>query len=204
MGLIICLEGMIGSGKTTQAELLHAAISHSYLLPELNQHSPLKETIQSWKKRRPTFTYTKEDILELADAYAQTQKKLLLLVPPNAMIITDRNVYTPIVYQADAMPMDEIAQIHKKAGVLFPEFGMVLDCAPATALARVDERRKQAGVYATRSWQENLMEFERRKARYVTLVNATPSLKVICSESCKENVFEKVKNTLRRQYHDIF
>jgi len=40
---IICLEGIVGAGKTTQIELLYKELSpNCYLIPELNEISPMR------------------------------------------------------------------------------------------------------------------------------------------------------------------
>ena len=57
---MICLESIIGTGKTTQIVRLYNFLSpDAALIPELNQFSPLKDVIQDWK----TKTYSADRIL---------------------------------------------------------------------------------------------------------------------------------------------
>lgn len=195
---IICLEGIIGAGKTTQIERLHKKLQPlTNLVPELNQFSPLKEVIAKWKRRAvesAKVEFTKGEIEELALARAQTQGTILSSLPESPYLLTERSVYTAAVYETDGLEQEEILNINKRAGVIFPDWGFILDCEPNEALRRVEERRKERGLYTKPSIHENLHEMTKRRELYLNLIKISRELILIDANQSEEEVFERISS----------
>jgi len=75
---VICLEGIVGAGKTTQMELLYDKLSpNCYLIPELNEMSPMKEVREDLKKTGRISNMTNQDVLKLIRARGKIHQRLL-------------------------------------------------------------------------------------------------------------------------------
>ena len=75
---VICLEGIFGAGKTTQMELLYDKLSpNCYLIPELNEMSPMKEVREDLKKTGRISNMTNQDVLKLIRARGKIHQRLL-------------------------------------------------------------------------------------------------------------------------------
>jgi dTMP kinase len=200
---MVCLEGIIGSGKTTQISLLFSHLSpDAVLIPELNKFSPLKETIQKWKSRvlstNGKVAFCKSDIIDLARARSAVQKKLIDSLPPKAYILADRSVYTSLVYESGELGCDEIAEINRGEGMLFPDFGFVLDCEPEEALRRADIRRNAEGIYLSRSIHETVEEMQKRRQLYLELLEKHPELCYINANRPVDEVFEELFSHVKK------
>lgn len=193
---IICLEGIIGAGKTTQIERLHKKLQPlTNLVPELNQFSPLKEVIAKWKRRTiesAKVEFTRGEIEELALARAQTQKTILSSLPESPYLLTERSIYTAAVYETGGLEQEEILDINKRAGVISPDWGFILDCEPNEALRRVEKRRKEEGLYLSPSIHENLHEMTKRRQLYLNLTKINQELILIDANQSKEEVFKRI------------
>ncbi|PIN93134.1 hypothetical protein COU54_04175, partial [Candidatus Pacearchaeota archaeon CG10_big_fil_rev_8_21_14_0_10_31_24] len=73
---VICLEGIVGAGKTTQIEFLYNEFSPDcYLMPELNEISPMKEVREDLKKTGRISNMTNQDVLRLIRARGEIHQK---------------------------------------------------------------------------------------------------------------------------------
>ncbi|MBS3125158.1 dTMP kinase [Candidatus Woesearchaeota archaeon] len=200
MAKLICLEGVIGSGKTTQLQLLYAHLHpDAHFVPELNQFSPLKDAIAEWKKKLTdnTVKFSKEDITNLAHARAVTQQNILSQISPVRYVLFDRSVYTSIVYDAGEVEPEEIEEINRNAGVIFPDKGIILNCPTDEALRRVDKRRREEGNYATRSIHETPEEIDKRRQFYLQIHQQHPELALVDATRTIESVFADVLKVIQ-------
>lgn len=189
---MICIEGIIGSGKTTQVELLHRFLSPRVaMIPELNHLSPLKEAIARWKVRIKDgrILFKKEDILGLARARSITQRAVLESLPKSEYLLSDRGAYTSLVYEWGELNFYDIEKINRAEGVVFPDEGFILDCEPKIALLRTDERRGREGRYQNRSIHETVEELTKRQKLYMMLQQLHPELRLVNANGTIDEVF---------------
>lgn len=184
--MIICLEGIVGAGKTTQIEKLHQYFApESYLIPELNELSPMKEVREKLRRMRKISNLSKKEVVELAKARGQIHKRLLNETN-RPLILMDRGIYTAMVFESGNLSMWETEEISKDAGVIVPDICFVLHCSAQKSLERVDERRRKVGKYAHRAFHENEDFINKTKERYFEIARYRPIILVETSGTVNE------------------
>jgi dTMP kinase len=142
-GIFIVIEGLDGSGKTTQAILLAKKLSQSYnvmLTAEPSQGKIgtfIRESCLYEDKRLPTEA---EALLFAADRIDHIEKEIKPAVEEGKLVICDRYVYSSIAYQGSAgLSLDWIKTINARA--LQPDFSVFIDVTPEHVLERLQRKK---------------------------------------------------------------
>lgn len=142
-GLFLVIEGLDGSGKTTQATLLAKKLSQSY-----NVHltaEPSKGKIGAFirdcclyeKTRLPTEA---EALLFAADRIEHMQIELKPALGEGKLVICDRYVYSSLAYQGSAgLSLDWIKTINARA--LQPDICIFIDVPPEKVIGRLQRKK---------------------------------------------------------------
>lgn len=150
-GRLIVIEGMDGSGKTTQVKLLVSALREGYPAREvLPLRAPggteLGEHVRSLVKNPDAVMNKEARFLLFMAAQAQlTQEVMIPALNRGAIVIMDRFLPSAYAYQhaADGIPLKHLRPITEFAtmGVL-PNMTLLLEVSVATAKKRI---QKEAG-----------------------------------------------------------
>jgi dTMP kinase len=142
-GIFIVIEGLDGSGKTTQATLLAKKLSQSYkviLTAEPSQckiGTFIREGCLYEDKRLPIEA---EALLFAADRFEHMQKEIKPALDEGKLVICDRYVYSSLAYQGSAgLSLDWIKTINARA--LQPDFSVFIDVAPERVLERLQRKK---------------------------------------------------------------
>ena len=194
---VICLEGIVGAGKTTQIEFLYSKLSQNcYLISELNEISPMKEIREELKETGRISKMTEKDVIKIIEARGQIHQRLLNGTN-NHLVLMDRGIYTGLVFESDPLSMWDVEEISKKSGVIVPDFCFVLYCSAEKALERVDERRVRLGKYKHRAFHENEDYINRTRDKYFEIARKRPVILVDTSgdkEDVQKRIMEEVYN----------
>jgi len=167
-GFLIALEGVDGSGKTTQARLLAAAMEQRGLEVVLTQEptsGPLGQQLRQYFQGAERYLTPKEELnLFMADRRDHVEQVIKPALQAGKLVITDRYYYSTVAYQG-ALGLDP-ARILAQNEVLAPRPDLVFILAlPASeALARLTQKRG-----GPTQLSESLDYLERVAAIYDTL-----------------------------------
>ncbi len=203
MTRVICLEGITGAGKTTQAAKIASLLDsrcEDYQIISEKQYEPFKQTIINWHLAGANQYFTQKVIKSIAKARGKTHRRHIVpLIDTVSLLIFDRCFYTSGIYEADGeLKVDEIIDINLKEGVIIPQEGVVLSCSPEIARKRIDERRLKISRYNLPSMYESLEEITKRRSLYIQLCDEHPELYLIdTTNKTEDEVFEEVRRRLK-------
>jgi dTMP kinase len=192
-GIFIVIEGLDGSGKTTQATLLAKRLSQIY--PVVLTAEPscgkigtfIRDSCLYEDKRLPTEA---EALLFAADRIEHMQNELKPSLDDGKLVICDRYVYSSLAYQGSAgLSLDWIKTINARA--LQPDFCIFIDAAPERVLERLKRKRS---VMETLETQQKVREV------YLKFVEKGDLIKVNGDKPkdvVAEELFAKVSNLLK-------
>ncbi|MCW3995524.1 MAG: dTMP kinase [Candidatus Bathyarchaeota archaeon] len=142
-GIFIVIEGLDGSGKTTQAAILAKRLFKTYnplLTAEPSRGKIgtfIRECCLYEDKRLPTEA---EALLFAADRIEHLQKEIKPALEAGRLVICDRYLYSSLAYQGSAgLSLDWIKVINSRA--LQPDFALFIDVAPEQVLERLQRKK---------------------------------------------------------------
>ena len=195
---IVCLEGIVGSGKSTQIGMLYSRFSSRfYLVPELNDISPMKELREELTTSGRITRLSREDSLRLAQARGTIHKRALK-ESDKPLMLMDRGIYTGVVFERGPYSIHEMETISEDAGAIVPDLCFVLHCSPLLALQRIDERRIRVGKYTQRAFHETREYIQKTRDDYFEIAAHNNSMLLIDSSGTKDEVHRKL---LREMHH---
>jgi dTMP kinase len=142
-GAFICIEGLDGCGKTTQAKLLAKKLGKSHNAVYTAEPSRgkigtyIRECCLYGEKRLPTVV---EALLFAADRIEHVENEVLPALNQGKLVISDRYVYSSLAYQGAAgLSLEWIKKVNEHA--LAPDFAVFIDVDPKTVMHRLKPKR---------------------------------------------------------------
>jgi dTMP kinase len=142
-GAFIVIEGLDGSGKTTQAKLLATRLNRNHHALYTAEPSEgivgnfIRESCLYGEKRLPA---TVEALLFAADRVEHVENEIKPALAEGRLVICDRYMYSSLAYQGSTgLSIDWIGAINNFA--LKPDFAVFIDVSPETVLNRLSRRK---------------------------------------------------------------
>ena len=142
MTSFIVLEGLDGSGKTTQAKALLQRLRRRNI-PALLTHepggTPLGEQLRRWLKGRPDLSPLAELTLFIAARAQLVEKVITPALKSGVTVLSDRYTASTVAYQGHGrgLDLDLIRNLNLAAtGGLAPDMTILFDMPPEESLAR--------------------------------------------------------------------
>jgi len=142
-GKFIVIEGLDGSGKTTQAKLLAASLHLQYGV--WCTAEPSHGEIGTYIRNRVLYGEARvstvvEALLFAADRIEHIQNEVQPALDEGKMVVCDRYTFSSLAYQGSAgLSLDWIQAINKHA--LKPDLAIYIDVAPEAVLQRLKRKK---------------------------------------------------------------
>jgi dTMP kinase len=142
-GFFICIEGLDGCGKTTQAKLLALKLKSEY--NAFYTAEPSQGEIGKFIRTRYLFgdkrsSNITEALLFAADRFDHLERTIIPAINEGRLVISDRYLYSSLAYQgADGLDLTWIEKINSHA--LRPDFSVFIDVDPAIVIQRLKRRK---------------------------------------------------------------
>ena len=191
-GVFICIEGLDGSGKSTQAKMLTKKLSKTYNAIYTAEPSQgkigkfIRQRCLYEEKRLPT---TVEALLFAADRIEHVQNIVAPALEEGKLVVSDRYVYSSLAYQGSAgLSLDWIEAIN--ANALKPDLCVFIDVEPKVVLERL---KRKKSVMETLETQEKVREIYLKyvERRELVRVDGGKSKRLVAEE-----LYAIVKNFL--------
>jgi len=142
-GAFICIEGLDGCGKTTQAKLLAKKLEKSHKAVYTTEPSRgkigtyIRSSYLYGEKRLSSVI---EALLFAADRIEHVETEVLPALKQGKLVISDRYVYSSLAYQGAAgLSLEWIEKVNEHA--LQPDFAVFIDVDPKTVMSRLKPKR---------------------------------------------------------------
>ncbi len=191
-GIFIVIEGLDGSGKTTQALILAKRLSETYQIHLTAE--PSKGKIGAFIREGCLYEDTRlpieaEALLFAADRI-EHQTELNPALKEGRLVICDRYVYSSLAYQGSAgLSLDWIKAINARA--LQPDLCIFIDVPPELVLERLQRKKS---VMETLETQQKVREIYLKYVEKGELVRVDGDLP---KELVAEELFLKVSEFLK-------
>jgi len=186
-GIFICIEGLDGSGKTTQAKILAKKINNAIYTTEPSKGligNYIRKSYLYSKKRLSPFV---EALLFAADRIEHLESEIIPALNEGTTVICDRYVFSSLAYQgASGISLDWIETINK--AILYPDLAIYIDVEPEKSMRRLNSKK---------SLMENLQTQIKVRDIYLKFVE-DKKLTLVNGDNLKtkvtEDLFSIVKN----------
>jgi len=193
--MFICVEGLDGSGKTTQAQILTERLSKEYRAVYTAEPSRgrtgtfIRECCLYEKKRLPPHS---EALLFAADRIEHIENEVKPALAEGKVVVCDRYLYSSLAYQGSAgLNLVWIKKINSYA--LKPDFAVFIDVPPERVLERI---KRKKSVMETLEIQRKVREVYLRFVRQGELVLVDGNK---TREQVAEDLLSKVQQFLRKR-----
>ncbi|MCJ7559420.1 dTMP kinase [Candidatus Bathyarchaeota archaeon] len=142
-GAFICIEGLDGCGKTTQAKLLVKKLqkSHNAVYTAEPSRGKIGTFIRnSYLYGEKRLSSVVEALLFAADRLEHVESEILPALDQGELAISDRYVYSSLAYQGAAgLSLEWIEKVNEHA--LRPDFAIFIDVDPKIVMRRLKPRK---------------------------------------------------------------
>jgi dTMP kinase len=156
-GIFIVIEGLDGSGKTTQTHLLAQKLSKNYPVnltaePSRGKIGTFIRQCCLYEDRR--LPIEAEALLFAADRIEHLQNEIKPALDEGKIVVCDRYTYSSLAYQGSAgLSLDWIKTVNNRA--LQPDFAIFIDVPPEKVLERLQRKKS---VMETLETQQKVRE----------------------------------------------
>ena len=139
----ICIEGLDGCGKTTQAKLLAKKLMKSH--NAVYTAEPSRGNIGTFIRKRCLYGEKRlskvvEALLFAADRFEHVENEVLPALREGRLVISDRYVYSSLAYQgATGLSVEWIETLNEHA--LRPDLAVFIDVELETVMSRLKSKR---------------------------------------------------------------
>ncbi|MEM2105345.1 MAG: dTMP kinase [Candidatus Bathyarchaeia archaeon] len=199
-GVFICVEGLDGCGKTTQARLLVRALRRAGY-EAIYTAEPSRGEIGRFIKRyclhgRQRVSIVVEALLFAADRVEHLEREVIPALKSGKVVVSDRYVFSSLAYQGAAgLDLRWIERLNEHA--VMPDLALFIDVEPEVAIRRVK---------AKKSVMENLKTQRKVREVYMKFVDAGKLVRIDGNKpksAVAKNVLNFVLEFLEKRFNVV-
>jgi dTMP kinase len=192
--IFIALEGIDGSGKSTQAKLLAEKLEHAghkvyaTFEPTKGIVGTLLRDILTGKVRADEKTIAGLFLADRLDHLLNAETGIVKKMHEGYTVVTDRYYFSSYAYHGTHMDMDWVIASNKMcADILRPDLNLFIDVSPEVCMQRINANRQSTELYETlenlTSVREKYMEaFEKlRKDEHVWMIDGNQNAATVAA-----------------------
>ena len=190
--LFIAFEGLDGSGKSTQVNLLSENMKKAGLKVYTTSEptdGPIGSVIRNIMKGRIEADHRTIAGLFVADRLDHLLNKsngILKKLEEGYSVITDRYYFSSYAYQGTHVPMDWVIEANSlSAEILRPDINIYIDISPELSMKRINNGRSLMELYET---TENLQNVKKKYLEAFDLLKSKENIFVIDGASSPEEI----------------
>ncbi|MBI2050146.1 MAG: dTMP kinase [Candidatus Staskawiczbacteria bacterium] len=192
-GKFIVIEGLDGSGKNAQIDLLV-----NFLRENGREVIATKEPTMESEAGRKIKQVLKKEIklkpLELQSLYVQDRKehlenKVIPALRESKFVVSSRYAFSTFAYGA-ANGLDLALLVEMNKSFLLPDLTIIIDVSPASCIKRIDSRGREKELF------EQIEKLKKVDQFYKKLPIMFENVVVVNGEDSIENVFENIKKEI--------
>jgi dTMP kinase len=201
-GILVTFEGVEGSGKSTQAQLLHDALRTEGVDSILTREpggTPIGERIRDIlldPACREMHAKT-ELLLYLASRNQHVQERLLPALRAGKVVISDRYSESSLAYQGGGRDLTfrQVSRLNKYATTgLIPDLTIVVDVPPEVGAERMKDAPRDRLESERREFHELV------RSSYLALARRAPGrIKVVDGRRPQPELAHKIANLVHRR-----
>jgi len=195
-GKLIVIEGLDGSGQSSQANLLRDFLIKKGLGVVLTKE-PTLDSRAGEKIREILDEKIKTTPGELQDLFIEDRKEHLeeLIIPvlkEGKFVVLDRYLFSTLAYgAADGLDLDEL--IKKNNDFLLPDITFILNVSAKTCISRIEKRGTDKTLFEKEKQLSKVLE------NYKLFPKMFDNVKMIDGEKPIDEVFEDIKKVVLSQ-----
>ncbi len=200
--LFITLEGIDGSGKSTQAKNLAQKLSdlgHKVYLTAEPSNGPIGKMLRQIFKGEMKADHKTVAALFLADRFEHIlheEEGLIKKIEEGYTVICDRYYFSSYAYNAVHLPMDWVIAANKPcAALLRPDVNIYIDIKPEISMERINLSRENLEMYES---LENLTEVRNNYLAAFELLKAEENILMIDGHRKESEITEEILEKLHR------
>lgn len=186
-GKFIVLEGLDGSGKTTQMMLLAELMASKGFKVQTTfepTDGPVGLLIRQALHKEIALPQETIAMLFAADRYQHVTGQLTQLLEEGCCVICDRYYFSNFVYQADETPVERLMMLNQPAmDLLRPDVTVFLDVPPEECVRRINEGREMQELYDS---LEKLTKVREDYLAVFRMLDGRENIKIIPAQENKE------------------
>ena len=195
-GKFIVFEGIDGSGKTTQIEMLEKRLKsegkkvfRTAEPTDAPSGKALREALSGAVKRTPT-ELAAMFLLDRINHNVDKEKGIKKLLDEGYFIICDRYYYSSLAYQGSEIEGDWVARINLDCpDIATPDVCVFLDLSPDEAIERISKNRETTEIYEKK---EKLADVRQKYFKVFEKLKGRDNIKVVDASGASEEVAERI------------
>lgn len=201
-GRLIAMEGIDGSGKSTQAARLYERLQKEGVCCELTMeptNSPIGALIRQILKgemRTDNRVIAGLFVADRLDHLLNEENGIAAKVDAGTTVITDRYYFSSYAYNSVDMPMDWVIRANEPSSeILRPVVNIFIDVDPDVALERIARNRRHVELFETRERLELVRENYQKAFR---LLEKKERCATVDGNRSEEEIAQSVWEIVRR------